>query len=55
MNSPINDQIAEPQTVVTTREARQGVTGHNVRYVLLFGLVAVIVAFAAILAFDFYR
>jgi hypothetical protein len=35
--------------------ARQGVTGHNVRYVLLFGLVAVIVAFAAILAFDFYR
>jgi hypothetical protein len=36
-------------------DARQGVTGHNVRYVLLFGLVAVIVAFAAILAFDFYR
>jgi hypothetical protein len=36
-------------------DARQGVTGHNVRYVLAFGLVAVIVAFAAILAFDFYR
>jgi hypothetical protein len=36
-------------------DARQGVTGHNVRYVLLFGLIAVIVAFAAILAFDFYR
>ena len=36
-------------------DARQGVTGHNVRYVLLFGLVAVIIAFAAILAFDFYR
>jgi len=36
-------------------DARQGVTGHNVRYVLLFGLVGVIVAFAAILAFDFYR
>ncbi len=36
-------------------DARQGVTGHNVRYVLVFGLVAVIIAFAAILAFDFYR
>jgi hypothetical protein len=36
-------------------DARQGVTGHNVRYVLVFGLVAIIVAFAAILAFDFYR
>jgi hypothetical protein len=36
-------------------DAHRGVTGHNVRYVLAFGLVAVIVAFAAILAFDFYR
>jgi hypothetical protein len=42
---PVLDEVA----------ARQGVTGHNVRYVLLFGLVAVVVAFAAILAFDFYR
>jgi hypothetical protein len=41
--------------VLDAVDARQGVTGHNVRYVLLFGLVAVIVAFAAILAFDFYR
>jgi hypothetical protein len=31
------------------------VTGHNVRYVLLFGLVAIVIAFAAILAFDVYR
>ncbi len=36
-------------------DARQGVTGHNVRYVLLFGLIAAIVALAAILAFNFYR
>jgi hypothetical protein len=36
-------------------DARQGVTGHNVCYVLLFGLVGVIAAFAAILAFDFLR
>jgi hypothetical protein len=41
--------------VVDKVDARQGVTGHNVRYVLLFGLLGVIVAFAAILAFDVYR
>jgi hypothetical protein len=29
-------------------KARQGVTGHNVRYVLGFGLAAVIVAFIII-------
>jgi hypothetical protein len=33
--------------------ARQGVTGHNVRYVLGFGLAAVIIAFAIILFFNF--
>jgi len=36
-----NDQIVE-----TTTEARAGVTGHNVRYVLLIGTLAVIVLFA---------
>ena len=30
-------------------QARQGVTGHNVRYVLLFGLLGVVVVFAAVL------
>jgi hypothetical protein len=34
--------------VLGTDEARQGVTGHNVRYVLSFGLLAVIVGFAAV-------
>lgn len=29
----------------STTAARQGVTGHNVRYVLGFGLVGVVVAF----------
>jgi hypothetical protein len=33
---------------MTTNEARQGVTGHNVRYVLGFGLAGVVVAFAII-------
>jgi hypothetical protein len=31
--------------IVSTTEARSGVTGHNVRYVLAFGLAAVIIAF----------
>lgn len=34
--------------VETATEARQGVTGHGVRYVLFISLAAVIVAFAAI-------
>ncbi|HEX3340143.1 MAG TPA: hypothetical protein VHT68_13350 [Pseudolabrys sp.] len=37
-----NDRVVE-----TTNEAHAGVTGHNVRYVLLIGLVAVILLFVA--------
>jgi hypothetical protein len=43
------DQIAE-----TTTEARQGVTGHNVRYVLVWSTVGVIVSFV-IVYFLFFR
>jgi len=39
-----NDE-ASPEVLNTTR-ARQGVTGHNVRYVLAFGLVGVVIVFA---------
>ena len=35
--------------IVSTTEARAGVTGHNVRYVLGFGLAGVVVAFIAVL------
>jgi acid phosphatase family membrane protein YuiD len=42
------------QIVETTTEARQGVTGHNVRYVLVWSIVGVIVAFA-IIYFLFFR
>ena len=35
-------------TVVTKDRARHGVTGHNVRYVLGFGLAASIVVFAVV-------
>lgn len=39
------DRPEEERTVLPTRDARQGVTGHNVRYVLGFGLAAIIVIF----------
>jgi hypothetical protein len=44
---------SEQRTVVPTQEARQGVTGHNVRYVLGISMAAVIVAFAALYAIYF--
>jgi len=38
-----------------TERARAGVTGHNVlRYVLIFGLLAVIIAFAIVYVFYFH-
>jgi len=40
-------------TVKPTTKARGGVTGHNVRYVLAFGLGGVIIAFL-IIALYFY-
>ena len=42
------------QIVETTTEARQGVTGHNVRYVLVWSIVGVIVVFG-IVYFLFFR
>ena len=42
------DRRAAQQPVVPTTRARQGVTGHNVRYVLVFGIAAVIVAFSVV-------
>jgi hypothetical protein len=40
------DPSSETRPVLSTTEARGGVTGHNVRYVLVVGLLAVVVAFA---------
>lgn len=42
----------EAPKVLSTTSARQGVEGHNVRYVLLWGLVGVIIAFVALLVFQ---
>jgi len=51
---PVSEQHqSERRTVVPTQQARQGVTGHNVRYVLGIGLAAVIVAFAALYVIYF--
>ena len=43
-----NNTTSQHRPIVTKTEARQGVTGHNVRYVLVFGLAAVIIAFAVV-------
>jgi hypothetical protein len=43
-----SDAPNNERTVLPTQRARQGVTGHNVRYVLSFGIAAVVVVFAAI-------
>jgi hypothetical protein len=48
-----NTSGAEPIAVLPKDEARQGVTGHNVRYVLGIGLAAIIVAFGAIYFYYF--
>jgi hypothetical protein len=40
--------------VRSTTEARQGVTGHNVRYILGFGVLAIIIAFAVVYGYYFH-
>jgi hypothetical protein len=40
--------------VKTGTEARQGETGHGVRYVLLFGTIAAILLLAAIAVYYFH-
>jgi hypothetical protein len=38
----------EWRPIVPARQARGGVTGHNVRFVLGFGIAAVVIVFAII-------
>ena len=42
------NQPSQRRPVVSTTEARAGVTGNNVRYVLMIGLLAVIIGFTII-------
>jgi hypothetical protein len=44
----IGSSVPKGPIVLQTDEARQGVTGHNVRYVLGFGLFGTIVGFALV-------
>ena len=43
----------EPRIVRTTTEARQSVTGHNVRYVLIYGTAAVVILFVVLWLYYF--
>jgi hypothetical protein len=47
--------MAENRIVKTADEARDAVTGHNVRYVLYVGTAAVVVIFAALLFYYFHQ
>ena len=48
-----NPATGQPQPVLTTQEAREGATGHNVRYVLGFGLAGIVIAFAVLYVIYF--
>jgi hypothetical protein len=47
------DRTREGAPIESKTEARQGVTGHNVRSVLFFGLAAIVIAFV-IVFFAFF-
>ncbi len=50
----LNQETVETPVVRTTTQARQSVTGHGVRYVLLISTAAVVVLFAAIWLYYFH-
>ena len=43
----------EEPIVTTTTRAREGVTGHNVRYVLLTSLVLLVIVFSGLWFYHF--
>ena len=48
------NQSTETPVVRTTTQAREGVTGHGVRYVLMTSTAAIIVLFGAIWLYYFH-
>jgi hypothetical protein len=48
MATSTNQSTPEIPVVRTTTQAREGVTGHGVRYVLMISTAAVVVIFAAL-------
>lgn len=49
----IRDAPLEQHPVIPAKDARQAVTGHNVRYVLGFGLAGIVVIFAGLWLYYF--
>jgi hypothetical protein len=49
----MNRPDSETPVVTTTNRARAGVTGHNVRYVLVIGTLSVAVLFGGLLLYYF--
>jgi hypothetical protein len=50
----MDERTTKPRIVKSADEAREGVTGHNVRYVLAVSLAGIVVIFGA-LWFYFVR
>jgi hypothetical protein len=46
-------KLEDGRVVESATEARAGVTGHNVRYVLTFGILGVAVLFAVVYMYFF--
>ena len=47
-NKQMTDRDQESPMIISTDRVRQGVTGYNVRYVLLFSLLGLIIAFVLV-------
>ena len=54
MATSTNQSTSETPVVRTTTQARQGITGHGVRYVLVISTAAIVVIFAALWLFYFH-
>jgi hypothetical protein len=54
MATSTNQSTPETPVVRTTTQAREGVTGHGVRYVLVISTAAIVVIFAALWLFYFH-
>jgi hypothetical protein len=49
----MSNQSTEQPIITTTDRAREGVTGHNVRYVLTISMVVLVVLFAGLWLYYF--
>ena len=54
MATSTNQSAPETPVVRSTTQAREGVTGHGVRYVLVISTTAVVVIFGALWLFYFH-